>query len=106
MLQDHRQIARDRFARVMRVPDVIVASTVMGAVTWPLWMAFDNLTVGKPIKPEEAVLFFITAAIVVPLYFLVRLIAAAAIAAITTRRAAARQAARLRSRHSASSALL
>lgn len=88
-MQDHRQEARQRFARWMEVPSVILACTVGAALTWPFWAWFDNLVAGKPIDHKGAAFLFMIAAIAIPAYLVTRVVAAAVFAAMAVRASAA-----------------
>jgi len=84
---DIRQQARDRFARLMRVPDIIVANVVMLMLAHPLFMAFDKATTGRvgTKAPEFQIWLVIAACVLIPTYFLLRAVVAAIISALAVR---------------------
>lgn len=108
MEQDHRQVARDTFDRIMRVPDAIVATTVVLFLGVPFFMMLDATTTGRTQHTEIVFVtgLAIAAVVLIPVYFVLRLIIAAVIAAITVGRAAGHRAVQQQIHHSISSAQL
>jgi hypothetical protein len=85
---DVRQEARDRFDRVMRVPDSIAEWTALASCGLPLLMLADSVLTGWTAKESDIYLLIyvsIGAAVVYALYFATRFVAALIFAAIAVR---------------------